>query len=59
MGLLNRLKKSRQLGNFIVFILMTLPSIGLFIAAKAEAVNWIWILIGMVILGNITALLLK
>lgn len=59
MGILNRLKHYRQTGDFFVFLLITLPSIGLFIAAKAEANIWIWLLIGMVILGNLSALILK
>lgn len=58
MDILNRLKNNRQTGYFLIF-LMTIPSIGLLIAVKAEADIWIWILIGMVIIGNLSVLILK
>lgn len=54
------LKNNRLTGYFFeCFILMSLPSIGLLIAAKAEADIWIWILIGMDILENLSVLILK
>ena len=42
-----------------VFALMILSSAGLYLAARAGALGWILILLGVVILGNILVLVVK
>ena len=43
----------------LAFLLMILPPILLFYAAQAGAVAWIWVLLSLVILGNVLALASK
>lgn len=59
MNIIDSLKKNKQLGYFIAFLLMTLPAAGLLPAADRAFTPWIWILIGLVVVGNLIALLLK
>jgi len=59
MNIIESLKKNKQLGYFIAFLFMTLPAAGLLPAANHAAAVWIWILIGLVVVGNLIALLLK
>ncbi len=41
------------------FLLMSVPPLPLYFAARAGASEWIWLLLGLVILGNGLVLLLK
>ena len=39
------------------FLLITLPAIGMYAAARQDATGWIWILIGVVVAGNLVVIL--
>jgi len=43
----------------LAFLLMILPPIPLYFAAQAGAAAWIWVFLGLFVLGNILALVSK
>jgi hypothetical protein len=43
----------------LAFILMVLPPVGLFLAAERGDTSWIWVLLGVVIAGNLISLFIK
>jgi hypothetical protein len=43
----------------IAFVLMLLSSAGLYLVANAGALSWIWVLLGLFVLGNVLVLLVK
>lgn len=43
----------------VAFALMVLPPIPLYFAAQQGAMGWLWGLIGVVLLGNIIALVVR
>lgn len=45
--------------HVIAFLLMVIPPVPLYLAAQQQATAWIWPLLGLVVLGNILALLVK
>jgi len=45
--------------HVIAFALMLLSSAGLYFAASAGALGWIWCLLGLFVLGNILVLMAK
>jgi hypothetical protein len=56
---LKKLSKYKFETHLTAFLLMTLPSIGLFYAAQRGAIAWIWGLLGLIILANVLVLLVK
>lgn len=46
-------------GYSLAFLLMTIPPIFMYAAAVRNEVVWIWILLSLVVLGNILALLTR
>jgi hypothetical protein len=59
MNLLKLLQAHKQTGYFAALLLMTLPAAGLYWAANNASMVWIWIGIGLVIMGNLITLLIK
>lgn len=59
MNSLRRLKIHKQIGYFAALLFMTLPAAGLFLAANNADVLWIWVLVSLIVIGNLIALLLK
>ena len=53
------LRTNKYQSYLLAFTLMVLPPIQLYFAAQQGANGWIWSLIGMVILGNIIALVVR
>ena len=43
--------------HLLAFVLMVLPAVLLYFAAQRSADFWIWLLLGLVVLGNLLALL--
>jgi len=41
----------------LALILMVLPPVGMYLAAQAGAVIWIWVLLAFVVAGNLLAIL--
>ncbi len=52
-------KKKTFRYHTLAFLLMMLPPIPLYFAAQVSAVGWIWALLGLVIAGNLLALVIK
>lgn len=40
----------------LAFVLMVLPPVPLYLAARQGAFAWIWLLIGLVVVGNVLAI---
>ena len=50
--------KEHSFGVYVTaFLLITLPAIGMYAAARQDATGWIWILIGVVVAGNLVVIL--
>ena len=50
--------KEHSFGVYVAaFLLITLPAIGMYAAAWQDATGWIWILIGVVVAGNLVVIL--
>ena len=45
--------------HLLAFLLMVLPPAGMYLAARAGAFTWIWILLAIVVLGNLLAIVVK
>lgn len=45
--------------HFTAFILMMTPPAFLYLAAQNNWIEWIWLLLGIIALGNVLALLAK
>jgi hypothetical protein len=54
--LLTWLREHSLRGYTIALLVMALAPIGLFFAAQAGATGWIWVLLGLVVLGNLLVL---
>lgn len=52
------LKQVRFQAYGIAFILMIVPSFGLYYAAQRQSTPWIWALVGVVVFANILAMLI-
>jgi hypothetical protein len=55
-NLLDWLNKNKFTAHLLAFLLMILPPAGMYFAAGQGAAGWIWILLGLVILGNLLAI---
>lgn len=55
----NWFKKHKFEAALLAFLLMMLPPLGLYAAARQNAAGWIWFLLGIVITGNLLALGVK
>ena len=42
----------------LAFLLMTIPAIPLYVAADKGLIAWIWVLIGVVVMGNALAIII-
>lgn len=56
---LNWLSDHKFQMHLLAFFLMTLPPLALYFAALAGATGWIWGLIGVVLTGNLLAILTR
>lgn len=57
---LRRWLRAHSFGAYLTaFLLMSVPPVPLYFAARAGAGEWVWPLLGLVILGNGLVLLLK
>ena len=45
--------------HLLAFLLMVLPPAGLYLAARSGAIAWIWVLLAVVVLGNLLAIAVK
>ena len=45
--------------HLLAFLLMVLPPMGMYLAARNGAVGWIWVLLAIVVLGNLLAIAVK
>ncbi|NLG72419.1 MAG: hypothetical protein GX495_10305 [Chloroflexi bacterium] len=57
--ILNWLSKNKTRVHLLAFLLTMLPSIPLYFAARSGSVGLVWVLIGLVILGNLLAVATK
>jgi hypothetical protein len=58
MKLLQWFKDHKFEAHLLAFLLMTIPSVFLYIAAQGGATGWIWVLLIPVVIGNIFVLVL-
>ena len=56
---LNWLHTHRYAAHLVAFILMVLPPLPMYYFAQRDATGWVWALLGIVILGNLVALLTR
>ncbi len=56
---LNWLSTRKFQMHLLAFLLITLPPLALYFAARNGATGWIWGLIGVVLLGNLLAILTR
>lgn len=47
------LRRYKHVAHLVAFLLIIIPSAGLYLAAQQDAISWIWILIAIVVFGNI------
>jgi len=47
------LSRNKHIVHLIAFLLIVIPSAALYPVAQQEVVTWIWVLIFVIILGNI------
>jgi len=59
MNLLKWFRTHKSFSNVAALLFIMIPSAGLFIAANHDAVQWIWVGISLVVLGNFIALIPK
>ena len=57
--MINWLRKHRFETHFISFSLMLMVSIGMYVAVFAGAVSLIWILLGIFVLANVIAMVVR
>ena len=53
------LRTNKYESYLLAFALMVLPPIPMYIAAQQGASGWIWSLIGLIIIGNLIALVVR
>lgn len=53
------LDKYKFEAHLVAFLLMSLPPLPLYLAAQYGRVDWIWALLGLVVLGNLLALVVR
>jgi hypothetical protein len=58
-SLLEWLKEHKFEAHLMIFLLMIIPSAGLYLAAQRDAGAWIWVLIAVFALVNILAMGIK
>lgn len=55
--MIKRLRAHKFEFHLVVILLMAIPPLPLYFAAQQDALGWIWVLLSLVVLGNILALL--
>lgn len=53
------LRQYKYESYLLAFTLMVLPPVLMYFAAQQDAIGWIWGLIGVVLLGNLIALVVR
>jgi hypothetical protein len=53
----NRLRQRQFQLHLIALLLMFLPAVGIYFAARNGSEVWIWFLLSIIILGNLLAML--
>ncbi len=59
MAWINRLLSNRFRTYSVVFLLMSIASISMYLAAQAGATSWIWLFLGVLISANLIVLWIK
>lgn len=52
----DRLYRRKYQAYLLAFSLMILPPVPLYLAARQGAYAWIWLLIGLIVIGNVLAI---
>ena len=56
---MNWLREHKFEAHLLAFSLMILPAVGLYFAARRGSQSWIWALLGVFVLGNLLAVVVR
>lgn len=55
-NLRKKIEKRKFTRHLASFVLILLPSAGLYLAAQGNQTNWVWLLLGLIVIGNLLAM---
>ena len=56
---IDQLRKHSSEAYLVAFLLMVVPPIPLYYAARGGAIGWIWGLLALIVLGNLLVLFIR